>query len=100
MTQTINPELEALEALTTHPGWKIWCEWYDSEWGGVAFAQKVAGAIGGGMPEAEAVRTLQQTTVALAAVRALREWPEKRLQQLKRQQVPQEQNLSRRGPGL
>lgn len=101
MTQVIHPELDALRGLIESEGWRLWLEWYDKEWGAVAFAQKVAKAIGHpGVDPAKAVTTLQQITVAHEAVQGLKDWPGHRIEQLKRQQVPQEPNLSRRGPGL
>ena len=99
-----NPELDALQALVESEGWRLWLEWYEKEWGGVAFAQKIAAAVGAvAMTTSEAQQALaiiQQSTVALNAVRGLKDWPAFRIQQLKRAPQPHDQPLSRRGPGL
>lgn len=102
MSAPTNPELDALQALTESEGWRILSEWYDKEWGPTAFAEKVARAIGGTLPEAEAVRLLQQTTVALKAVQGMKDWPTQQIAKLKAQRDSQlaGPNLSRRGPGL
>ena len=94
-----NPELDALQALVESEGWRLWLEWYEKEWGAVAFAGKVATAIGSADPVA-AVTLLQQITVAHKAVQGLKEWPAHRIAQLKQQYIPSEVNMSRRGPWL
>lgn len=102
MTIPSSPELEALQALTESEGWRLLMAWYDKEWGPSAFAAKVSRAIGGNLPEVDAVRTLQQTTVARAAVEGMKDWPDRRLSELRRQyrDAVLGPNPSRRGPGL
>lgn len=102
MSVPTNPELDALQGLTESEGWRLLCEWYDKEWGPVAFAGKVAHAVGGGLSETEAVRTLQQTTVALKAVQGMKDWPTQQIAKLKAQREQQlvGPSMSRRGPGL
>ena len=101
MSALKHAELDALQGLLESEGWRLWLEWYDKEWGAVAFAQKVAKAIGtSNVDPAKAVTILQQITVAHEAVQGLKEWPAHRMQQLKQQFIPTEPNMSRRGPGL
>jgi hypothetical protein len=96
-----NPELDALQAFIESEGYRLWKEHVESEWGSVGFAAKLARTLGD--PDLDpklALAQLQQATVAQRAVLSVVLWPQERIQQLKRQQVPQEVNLSRRGPGL
>lgn len=98
-----NPELDALQSLVESEGWRLWLEWYEKEWGDIAFATKVAAAISGADTPTQAqhaLSLLQQTTVARKAVLGLKDWPAFRIQQLKRAPQPHDQPLSRRGPGL
>lgn len=101
MTQTINPELEALVALLESEGWRLLTEWLEGEWGAVGFAAKVSRSLGDDSLDPKvALAQLQQATVAQKAVLGVRDWPKQRIAAMKRQHAPQEVTLSRRGPGL
>ncbi len=103
MTQVINAELEALVGLTESEGWKLLAGWIDQEWGAVGFASKVGATLGN--PDLDpklALAQLQQATVAQKAALGIKDWPTRRIAQLKHAhpKPTDAPNLSRRGPGL
>lgn len=94
-----NPDVDALLGLLEHPGWHLLTAFVDSEWGAVAFGNKVARSLAEVDP-AIAVVQLQQATVAQKAVIGAMRWPVDRLNTLKRLEQPHEPTMSRRGPLL
>jgi len=77
-------EVKDLEDLLSHPGWHLFNVLVDSEWGGEAFAGKIARSIGDpAINPTLAVNLLQQATVSREAVMVLMKWPREQVARAK-----------------
>jgi hypothetical protein len=94
----VNETIQILEDLQQHPGWRLFREHVDHEWGprGVRYMSELEKALDLTDPGTAASQA-RQIVSARKVVDALMGWPTDELQRLKRAEQKPELTMSRRG---
>src|SRR5262245_8841340 len=92
-------ELQDLEDLQSHPGWKLVEVMVDREWGAAGFGEKIAATIGQMSPENPTLATqqLMQATVTQREVQRIMRWPKETLSEAKRAALGRVASMNRGG---
>ena len=89
---------DLLEALITHPGWKLYASQIGEEWGPRAYAQKLKAAVQRAREHGkDAGHAIELVDAANDAIADAMRWPGEELGRLKRSEQTHEPSLSRRG---
>jgi hypothetical protein len=95
----MNPEQEALDELVKSPGWRVFTDYVNGEWGpaGRAFVKAVADCADH-PSDADATSKLRQVIAAQKVVNRMLAWPDERLKQIAQPElVAAAADYSRRG---
>lgn len=77
-------ELDDLDGLLIDPGWKLFAAYAEQQWGDTAVVKRMENAVGATLGNEDEAR--EHTQAILAAkrhIRALLEWPGRRVKELK-----------------
>ena len=87
---THEEQLDALQSLMDHPGWKVYDAHVEREWGagGVRFEGQLNKIADSTVEDVLALRQIQQIAVARREILKLRTWPTEEVSRLKRLREP------------
>jgi hypothetical protein len=94
----VNEAVQILEDLQKHPGWRLFREHVDQEWGprGARYMSELEKALDLSDPQSAASQA-RQIVSARKVVDGLMVWPSEEVQRLKRAEQKPELTMSRRG---
>lgn len=95
---THDMDIESLASLLEHPGWRLFVEHVQREWGsgGQAYAMELDKALDL-VNDAAAASHARQIRAAQRVIERLIRWPSEELQRLRGREQQRDQTISRRG---
>jgi len=97
MTQAISSQLDSLASLLDHPGWQLFREYVDREWGagGERFESRLNQIADSDADDAKVLQHLRQIAVARREIRRLLRWPMEEVTRLRAAHTSEAQNTPR-----